>query len=308
MLGTTRLLIMEYDDSRYFFVCCERHLPPASKRQGRQDSWGGFSRILEERRQGLHLKGKRLLDQFILNLRRGDTTFYRVFRDVLKRMMRSRLPVPRVILPLFRLLYGLHFGVIYGIRFLLNYLFREPMVRSRCVSIGKQFHLALLPDITGHAQIRIGDNVNFYGKVGITSGRIFDEPKLTIGNRVDIGHEVGFVVNKEIVIEDDVKIASGVIVMDTDSHPRDVEDRIANAPPSPDEIKPIRICRKAWIGQRCYIMKGVTIGEGATIGVNSVVLNDIPPYCVALGNPARVIFKNPRPADPEVAAPVMERT
>jgi acetyltransferase-like isoleucine patch superfamily enzyme len=248
-----------------------------------------------------------LLDQFVLKLKRGDTAFYRIVRDWMKGLLRSRLPVPRVILPFFRLLYSLHFGVIYGSRFLLNYFYREPIFRSRCVSIGKDFHLLLLPDVTGHARIRIGDNVNFYGKVGITSGRIFDEPRLTIGNRVDIGHEVGFVVNQEIVIEDDVKIASSCILMDTDSHPRDPGDRIANAPPSVDEIKPIRICRKAWIGQHCFIMKGVTIGEGATIGVNSVVLNDIPPYSVALGNPARVVFKNPKPANPDVAAPLVER-
>jgi acetyltransferase-like isoleucine patch superfamily enzyme len=249
-----------------------------------------------------------LLDQFVLKLKRGDNAFYRALRDLLKRLMRSRLPVPRVMFPLFRLLYGLHFVVIYGARFLLNYFYREPIFRSRCVSIGKDFHLLLLPDVTGHAQIRIGDNVNFYGKVGITSGRILDAPKLTIGNRVDIGHQVGFVVNKEIVIEDDVKIASGCIFMDTDSHPRGTEDRIANAPPAADEIKPVRICRKAWIGQHSFIMKGVTIGEGATIGVNSVVVNDIPAYGVAMGNPARVIFKNPRPAAAEAVLPVLEPT
>jgi acetyltransferase-like isoleucine patch superfamily enzyme len=39
-------------------------------------------------------------------------------------------------------------------------------------------------------------------------------------------------------------------------------------------------------------MKGVTVGEGAIVGVNSVVVNDIPPYCVAMGNPARVVVKN----------------
>ncbi len=163
-----------------------------------------------------------------------------------------------------------------------------------------------MPDVTGHAGIRIGDNVNFYGKVRITSGRILDEPRLTIGNRVDIGHQVSFVVNREIVIEDDVKIASGCIFMDTDAHPRNAEDRIANAPPPADEIKPVRICRKAWIGQHSFVMKGVTIGEGATVGVNSVVLNDIPPYSVALGNPARVVFKNTRPAPAEAEAPSVQ--
>lgn len=39
-------------------------------------------------------------------------------------------------------------------------------------------------------------------------------------------------------------------------------------------------------------MKGVTVGEGAIIGVNSVVVNDIPSYSVAMGNPARVVVKN----------------
>jgi len=50
-------------------------------------------------------------------------------------------------------------------------------------------------------------------------------------------------------------------------------------------------------------LKGVTIGEGAIIGVNSVVVTDIPAYSVAMGNPARVVFKNidsPKQAAPQV--------
>ena len=39
-------------------------------------------------------------------------------------------------------------------------------------------------------------------------------------------------------------------------------------------------------------MKGVTIGEGAVIGANSVVISDVPPYCLAVGNPAEVYFRN----------------
>ena len=36
-------------------------------------------------------------------------------------------------------------------------------------------------------------------------------------------------------------------------------------------------------------MPGVTIGEGAVIGAHSVVTHDVPPYCVAVGAPAKVI-------------------
>ena len=38
-------------------------------------------------------------------------------------------------------------------------------------------------------------------------------------------------------------------------------------------------------------MLGVHIGNGAIIGANSVVASDIPPYCVAVGNPCKVIKK-----------------
>ena len=149
-----------------------------------------------------------------------------------------------------------------------------------------------LPFVVGHAKIYIGDNVNFFGKIDIFSGRLFEEPKLVLGNRVDLGHNVVFLVNKEIVLEDDINVASGVRFMDTDAHPRDAMERIADLPPRPEEVKPVRVGRYAWIGHNSFIMKGVTIGEGAIIGVNSVVVNDIPPYCVAMGNPARVVVKN----------------
>jgi len=130
----------------------------------------------------------------------------------------------------------------------------------------------------------------------------FDEPRLIFKDRVDIGHDVMFVVNKEIVIEEDVNVASGVRFMDTDAHPRDVLERIADLPPRPEEIKPVRICRHAWIGQNSFILKGVTVGEGAVVGVGSVVLADVPPYAVVMGNPARVVVKGTPPAAP--ASPV----
>ncbi|MFW5525562.1 MAG: DapH/DapD/GlmU-related protein [Prevotella sp.] len=47
-----------------------------------------------------------------------------------------------------------------------------------------------------------------------------------------------------------------------------------------------------WIGDKATVLAGVHIGEGVVIGANSVVTHDIPPYCVAVGNPATVIKKN----------------
>jgi acetyltransferase-like isoleucine patch superfamily enzyme len=51
--------------------------------------------------------------------------------------------------------------------------------------------------------------------------------------------------------------------------------------------KPIRICRGVWTGARSIVLKGVTIGESAVIGVDSVVTKDVPPWTIVAGNPVR---------------------
>ncbi|MFX1496009.1 MAG: acyltransferase [Promethearchaeota archaeon] len=52
---------------------------------------------------------------------------------------------------------------------------------------------------------------------------------------------------------------------------------------------PIKVCKNARIGAYSIILPGVTIGEGSIIGAHSVVAEDIPPYSIALGSPAKVI-------------------
>ena len=46
-----------------------------------------------------------------------------------------------------------------------------------------------------------------------------------------------------------------------------------------------------WIGQNVTILPGVHIGDGAIIGLNSVVSCDVPPYAIFAGNPAREVKK-----------------
>ena len=42
------------------------------------------------------------------------------------------------------------------------------------------------------------------------------------------------------------------------------------------------------------IMPGVTIGEGAIIGAGAIVTKNIPPYSLAIGQPAKVIKQYPK--------------
>ena len=46
-----------------------------------------------------------------------------------------------------------------------------------------------------------------------------------------------------------------------------------------------------WIGYNATIMAGVSIGDGAIIGTNSVVTKDVEPYSIVGGNPAKLIKK-----------------
>jgi acetyltransferase-like isoleucine patch superfamily enzyme len=51
----------------------------------------------------------------------------------------------------------------------------------------------------------------------------------------------------------------------------------------------INIGDRVWIGGASIILPGVEIGEGAVIGAGSIVSRNVPPYSIAVGNPARVI-------------------
>ena len=53
--------------------------------------------------------------------------------------------------------------------------------------------------------------------------------------------------------------------------------------------RPIRIAEGAWIGANVVVTAGVSIGRNAVVGAGSVVTRDVPDYCMAAGNPARVI-------------------
>lgn len=57
----------------------------------------------------------------------------------------------------------------------------------------------------------------------------------------------------------------------------------------PDILLPTIIGNDVWIGANVTVLGGVTIGDGAVIGAGAVVIKNIPPYAVAVGNPAKVV-------------------
>jgi acetyltransferase-like isoleucine patch superfamily enzyme len=191
------------------------------------------------------------------------------------------------------MMYEAHFGIIVAWNFFCNVLYCYPLFQARCASVGLGVSVDRLPFITGPVEIYIGDKVWIGGNVTISSGTVLEQaPRLIIKDHAEVSWNVAFAINREVVIEEYARVSFNCRISDSDGHPRQADLRAANAPVKPRDIRPVRICRDAWIGNGTHIMKGVTIGEGAVIGSNSVVISDVPPFCLALGNPAEVMLRN----------------
>lgn len=66
-------------------------------------------------------------------------------------------------------------------------------------------------------------------------------------------------------------------------------DGSKNSSQQPLDIRPTIIEEEAHIGANSVVVAGIRIGKRSQVGAGSVVTRDIPPYSVAVGNPARVI-------------------
>jgi acetyltransferase-like isoleucine patch superfamily enzyme len=112
-------------------------------------------------------------------------------------------------------------------------------------------------------------------------------PRIEIGNRVTSTGDLQIAATRSVVIEDDVMFSKNIYITDQ-SHGYEN----ANEPykyQKLQRISPVLIKQGCWIGQNVVILPGVTIGELAIIGANSVVTKSVPDRCIAVGAPAKVI-------------------
>ncbi|WP_390583501.1 acyltransferase [Erythrobacter sp. MTPC3] len=57
-------------------------------------------------------------------------------------------------------------------------------------------------------------------------------------------------------------------------------------------VSPILVEKNCFIGGGAMVLPGVTIGHNSIVGAGSVVFEDVPPYSIVAGNPARLIARD----------------
>lgn len=147
-------------------------------------------------------------------------------------------------------------------------------------------------------KIRIGDNVSLISSWRRATAAALAFPvRLRVfgpGAVIDIGPDCqlsGVSITARstaITLGRQVLAAPNCIIVDSDFHaPWPPEKRAVE--PGMERDKSVHIGDFAWIGMNTIILKGVTIGTGAIVGAGSVVSSDVPPNCLACGNPARIM-------------------
>ncbi|HEV2785404.1 MAG TPA: acyltransferase [Solirubrobacteraceae bacterium] len=133
-------------------------------------------------------------------------------------------------------------------------------------------------------RLEIGAHALLEPNVWITIG---DGGRIRIGEGTVLNIAVMVAAHELVEIGAHCMLANGCFVTDA-NHRFDDPDT-----PVPwqgfDSKGPTRIGDNVWMGANAVVTSGVTIGERCVIGANSVVTQDIPPFSIAAGVPAKVL-------------------
>lgn len=175
-----------------------------------------------------------------------------------------------------------------------EYIDYVKISQKKSMKIKKAFYMFfdwLLPDYVWGIFGKIANKIRVFFARRISKGI---NKHVTLRKGMDIFP--GIVLEKNVTIGRHVSLNWGVTICEgvmvgkyttfhTQNHKRNFEKQRFEGL---TEIRPIFVGKNTWIGEKCTILPGVSIGDFATIGAASVVTKSIPSDCMACGNPAVV--------------------
>jgi len=164
---------------------------------------------------------------------------------------------------------------------------RAAILRLGGMHIGEKSAFGLRTHILRPRCIRVGRRVQIEHDVFFKI--VDDAARLELGDFVFVGATSEIDVALSVRIGDHTLLAPGVFITDHQHNiargQRIDEQGITSAA--------VVIGNDVWLGTKCVILPGVTIGDGAVVGAGAVVTKDVEPYAIVAGVPARVIGRRP---------------
>jgi acetyltransferase-like isoleucine patch superfamily enzyme len=130
--------------------------------------------------------------------------------------------------------------------------------------------------------VEFGDGVSLVGTLVPIEIVSHEGSHISIGEHTFINYGASITAYREVRIGRHCLLGHHLRIIDRNEY--GIEQREI-APPA----APVLIEDHVWIGAHVIILPGVRIGRNSAIGAGSVVTKDVPPNCLVVGNPARVL-------------------
>ena len=168
--------------------------------------------------------------------------------------------------------------------------FCTGLKKSRFQSFGRNSYISPCVKVLGGKNICVGDDVSILSGCVLETVPGENNPLLTIGNGCSINEYTHITCAGKITIGESLLTGRFCLISDNSHGSSSFDDM--SIPPLARKVRcsgEINIGKNVWLGDRVTVLGGVSIGDGAIIGANSVVTENIPAFSVAVGTPAKVV-------------------
>ncbi|MFK5241462.1 acyltransferase [Lactococcus lactis] len=162
-------------------------------------------------------------------------------------------------------------------------------LKNKGVVVGKNIILRNPQYISCGKNVVIGDESKLLCWDSYGEEQYSNLPEIQIGDNFHATRNFTIQCAQKVVIGRDVLVASNVFIIDYNHGLNPLTKSYLENP----LIRGggVLVDDGVWIGNNVIVLPNVHIGKKSIIGAGSVVTKDIPEYCIAVGNPAKVIKK-----------------